>query len=34
MARESVDDLIAFLAVAREQSFTRAAAALASLSLH
>jgi len=28
MARESVDDLIAFLAVAREQSFTRAAAAL------
>src|SRR3954470_9853842 len=28
MARESVDDLIAFLAVAREQSFTRAAARL------
>ena len=28
MARESVDDLIAFLAVAREQSFTRAAAQL------
>ncbi|MHB8622205.1 MAG: LysR family transcriptional regulator [Sulfuricaulis sp.] len=28
MARESVDDLIAFLAVAREQSFTRAAATL------
>jgi len=28
MARKSVDDLIAFLAVAREQSFTRAAARL------
>src|SRR6188472_2292423 len=28
MTRESVDDLIAFLAVAREQSFTRAAARL------
>src|SRR3954469_18805403 len=28
MARKSVDDLIAFLAVAREQSFTRAAAKL------
>ena len=28
MARETVNDLIAFLAVAREQSFTRAAAQL------
>ena len=28
MSRESVDDLVAFLAVARQQSFTRAAAAL------
>ena len=28
MARETVDDLIAFLAVARERSFTRAAAQL------
>ena len=28
MARESVDDLIAFLAVARQRSFTRAAAQL------
>ena len=28
MSRESVDDLVAFLAVARHQSFTRAAAAL------
>ena len=28
MARETVDDLIAFLAVARERSFTRAAAKL------
>src|SRR5215207_9129237 len=28
MARENVDDLIAFLAVARERSFTRAAAQL------
>src|SRR6202045_2438570 len=28
MARETIDDLIAFLAVARERSFTRAAAQL------